>query len=110
MVRWRSDWPWWVATCAGVALIALAVSVLIAWHFHFIPLIQVLPNAAPMHRMTALEFLLAGIAICLAANGKKRTARVFAVAVLVMPSLAALEYLLRADFGIDQLLGRDDIS
>src|SRR5262245_11832850 len=110
MVRWRSDWPRWVATSAGVALVALAVAVLVAWHFHFIPLIRILPNSAPMHRMTALEFMLAGIAICLAANDKQRAARAFAVLMLIMPVLAALEYMLKTSFGIDQLLGRDYLS
>lgn len=110
MVRWRSDWPTRVATFAGAAVMALAIAVLVAWHFHFIPLIQVLPGAAPMHRITALEFILGGVAICLIANGKNRAARIFALAMLIPPVLTVFEYLLQADFGIDQLLGRDDIS
>jgi PAS domain S-box-containing protein len=88
----------------------LGAVVLVAWRFHLTSLIKILSNSAPMHRMTALEFILAGIAMYLVAKGKQRTAQVFAVAMLITPALAGLEYILSADFGIDQLLGSDYIS
>jgi PAS domain S-box-containing protein len=93
-----------------VMLIALGVSVLVAWRFHFIPIIEALPGTPPMHRQTALEFVLAGTAFCLVSSGHKRACRGLALAMLVPVVLVALEYALNLDFGIDQLLGRDDIS
>jgi PAS domain S-box-containing protein len=103
------DWPRRVAMTAGTVISALGVAVLVAWHFHFTPLMQVL-TLAPMYPMTALGFLMGGIALCLVSSGHNQAARVLALAMLIPAVLVALEYLLKADFGIDQLLGRDDIS
>jgi PAS domain S-box-containing protein len=110
MFSTQSDWPRWVAIFAGSAVSALGAAVLVAWHFHFTPVIQVLPTLAPMHPMTALEFLLGGAALFLVSIGHKHVAGVFALAMLIPAVLVALEYVLQADFGIDQLLGADDIS
>ncbi|HEX7286441.1 MAG TPA: PAS domain S-box protein [Candidatus Angelobacter sp.] len=90
---------------AGVLISGLAVAVLIGWHFHSLRLIQVLPNLAPMQRMTALGFLLSGIALLFAAAGRRRAVAVCAWIVLALSAAVCLEYALNADFGIDQLLG-----
>jgi hypothetical protein len=91
---------------AGLTVAVLSVAVLIGWHFHFIPLIQVLPTLAPMQRMTALGFMLCGIALVLAGAGRKRATAICALIVLALAGAVCLEYALGADFGIDQLLGR----
>lgn len=106
----RSNWSRIVVECTGATLSSLGVSVLVAWHFHFTPLIQVLPGMPPMHRMSALGFLLAGVALILIGTGHGQAARVFAVAMLIPSLLVALEYLLNLDFGVDQFLGPDYIS
>jgi PAS domain S-box-containing protein len=106
----RSNWSRIVVECTGATLSFLGVSVLVAWHFDFTPLIQVLPGMPPMHRTSALGFLLAGIALILIDTGQRQAARFFAVAMLIPAVLVALEYLLNLDFGVDQLLGPDYIS
>src|SRR5215472_2149932 len=70
----------------GGAAAVLGTAVLVAWHVHFIPLIQVLPGRTPTHRMTALGLLLGGMGLVLA------------------------EYVLGANFGIDELPGRDYLN
>jgi PAS domain S-box-containing protein len=110
MLAIRSEWPRRVAITAGTVVSALGVAVLVAWHFHFTPVIQVLPTLAPMHPMAALEFLLGGAALFLLGSGRRPAAGVLALAMLIPAVLVAFEYLLTADFGIDQLLARDDIS
>lgn len=105
-----SDWPKRVIQAAGLSVSALAVVVLIGWQIHSRSLIQVLPTLAPMQRMTALGFLLSGIALVLLSVGRKRPAGVGSLAVLVLAGLVCLEYALDADFGIDELLGRDSID
>ena len=92
---------------AGLSVSALAVAVLVGWYIHSRSLIQVLPDLAPMQRMTALGFLLSGVALVLLSTGRKRAAGVCGLAVFILSGAVCLEYALGADFGIDQLLGRD---
>lgn len=110
MFSFGSNWAKRVTQAAGLSVSALAVAVLVGWYIHFVPLIQVLPALAPMQRMTAVGFLLSGIALVLLSTGRKRAAGVCGLAVFVLASAVCLEYALDADFGIDQLLGRDYIN
>ncbi len=103
----RSDWPKSVMLTTGCAVAGLGTAVLVAWHVHFIPLIQALPGHTPMHRMTALGFLLSGVALVFTAAGRKRAAAALALAPLIIAVLVWFEYALGADFAIDQILGRD---
>jgi PAS domain S-box-containing protein len=79
------------------------------WYLHSVRLTQVVPMATPTQRMTALAFLLTGIALVLAAFGRKRAAAICALLVLLETVVVCLEYALNAQFGIDELLGRDYI-
>ena len=90
---------------AGAVVSVLSVAVLVGWHVHSVPLIQVLPTLTPMQRMTALGLLLSSVALILAAAGHRRTALICALFVLVEATLVGLEYVLNTSFGIDQLLG-----
>lgn len=110
MVDLPSDWTKRVTQAAGLILVGLSVAVLIAWYIHFIPLIQIVPTLAPMQRMTALCFLLSGCALILTSAGRKQATTVLALVVLILAMAVILEYALSADFGIDQLLGRDYIN
>jgi PAS domain S-box-containing protein len=62
-----------------------------------------------MQRLTAVCFLLSGIALLFLNAGRKRAVVLCAGITLLLATLVALEYALGADFGIDQLLGRDYI-
>src|SRR6476620_12484604 len=110
MVDLPSDWTKRVIQAAGLIVVCVGAAVLIAWQVHFIPLIQIFPTLAPMQRMTALSFLLSGSALILAGTGRKLATLVLALVVCILAVAVCLEYALGADFGIDQLLGRDYIN
>jgi PAS domain S-box-containing protein len=95
---------------AGGAVAGLGSAVLVAWHLHFIPLIQVLPGRTPTHRMTALGLLLGGMGLTLAAVDRKLAAGLNAALLVGMAGLVLAEYSLSANFGIDELLGRDYLN
>ena len=95
---------------AGAVVSVLSVAVLVGWHVHSIPLIQVLPTLTPMQRMTAVGLLFSSVALILAATGHRLAALVCALFVLVEATLTGLEYVLNTSFGIDQLLGPDYIN
>src|SRR5215472_573285 len=95
---------------AGGIVCALAVAVLIGWLIHSRVIVQVMPALAPMTRMSALSFLLSGIALLLLNAGHARVAAFCARVTLLLAILVCLEYALGANFGIDQVLGPDYIS
>ncbi len=95
---------------AGLLVGAFAVVVLIGWHIHSIPLIQVLPTLAPMQRMTAVGFVLCGFALVFAGTEHTRPVLICGLLVFFLSLLVCLEYVLATDFGMDELLGRDYIN
>ena len=92
---------------AGLLVVGISAAVLIGWYVHFIPLIQVIPTQTPTHRMTALAYLLSGCALILTALGRKQATAFLALVVFILAVAVCLEYVLGADFGLDELLGRD---
>jgi PAS domain S-box-containing protein len=94
---------------AGLIAGAVGVTVLVGWSLHSTLLVQVVATAAPMQRMTALAFVLSGIALVLAGEGRKQAAAICFLFVFLEAALVCLEYALSAQFGIDELLGRDYI-
>ncbi|OAI57523.1 hypothetical protein AYO50_01420, partial [Acidobacteria bacterium SCGC AG-212-P17] len=107
MVDSPSQWTKRAMMAAGLLVIALSAAVLVGWYIHFIPLIQVIPTQTPTHRMTALAYLLSGCALVLTALGRKRATGFLALVVFILAVAVCLEYVLGADFGIDEVLGRD---
>ena len=105
-----SDWTKGVRQTAGLIVVGLSAAVLISWYIRFIPLIQILPPQTPMHRMTALGFLLNGCALFFAGTRGQWITRVFALAVLILSTAVCLEYALGIDLGIDELLGPDYLN
>jgi PAS domain S-box-containing protein len=105
MFELPSYWTKSVKQTAGLIVVGLSTAVLISWYIHFVPLIQIFPPQTPMHRMTALSFLLTGCALIFAGTRGQWITRIFALAVLVFSVAVCLEYALGADFGIDELLG-----
>jgi len=102
----HTNWPRRISLAAGALSGILGLAVLVGWRMGYLPLIQVFPSvAAPMQRMTALGFLLSGVALILAAQGHRRTAAGLQLFVFVMSILVMLEYILKINLGIDELLG-----
>jgi PAS domain S-box-containing protein len=95
---------------AGAAVAGLGVAVLVAWHVHFMPLIQVLPGRTPTHRMTALGLFLGGIGQAFAAVNRRLAASLSAALLLAMSGLVLAEYVLGVSFGIDELPGSDYLN
>ncbi len=93
----------------GGAVCALALAVLVGWHLHIRSLIQISPTLAPMQRMTAIGFLLSGAALLFLSTGRRPAAAVCSAIVILQACLVCAEYALKADYGIDQLLGPDYI-
>ncbi|MBD6617329.1 hypothetical protein FNW02_16220 [Komarekiella sp. 'clone 1'] len=91
-----------------VALIGLVV--VIAWHFHLTPLVQLLPGAAPMRYNTALTFLLSGLALMTLGCKQRALAGVLSIMVAGLSLLILAQYAFTVDFGIDQLLMHDYLT
>src|SRR6476661_2418047 len=106
MAPMQANWPSRISLVAGTVSAILGAAVLAGWRLGYLPLIQVFPSvAAPMQRMTALGFLLSGLALIFAAQGRRRTAAGVQLFVHVMSLLVILEYVLGVNLGIDELLG-----
>jgi PAS domain S-box-containing protein len=107
MVDLPSDWTKRIMQGAALVVAGLGVTALIGWYLRIAALVQPFSTLTPIHRMTALGFLLSGVALLLVAKGRKRAAALCALIVLLQAVVVSIEYALGADFGIDQLLGRD---
>lgn len=102
----QANWPSRISLAAGTLSAFLGAAVLVGWGLGYLPLIQVFPSvAAPMQRMTALGFLLSGVALILAAQCHRRTSALLQLLIFVMSVLVILEYILGLNLGIDELLG-----
>src|SRR5260370_3397820 len=105
-----SDWPRYLALSIGVAVIGFGIAVLIAWHVHFIPLIQAAPGQPPTTGQAASCYVLLGAALSLLATGHRRVASVCAAIVFLLTVVIGLEYALDRDLGVDPLLGSGYIT
>jgi len=76
MVLRSTDWPRYLSLSIGVAVVCFGAAVLIAWHVHFIPLIQVGPGHPPLTRQAAFCYVMTGAALFLLATGHRRAALV----------------------------------
>ncbi|MGZ4889336.1 MAG: hypothetical protein ACXWBH_09160, partial [Candidatus Angelobacter sp.] len=101
-----TDWPSRFALITGTASGLLGLAVLVGWSEHYVPLIQISPASAPVQRVTALGFLLCGLALILMSTARRRLGVICALFPLLMAALTSLEYVFNADFGIDELLGK----
>jgi hypothetical protein len=110
MVPKSNDWPRYFAVCIGVAVMGFGIALLVAWHVHFIPLIQVAPGQPPTTRQAASCYVLLGLALSLLALGPRRVASVGAAIVLLLTVVIGLEYALDRDLWIDRLLGSGYIT
>jgi PAS domain S-box-containing protein len=105
-----SSWPRWIALWAGTASFLLGLLVLAGWSMHSILLIQILPGLAPMQRMTALSFVLCGLALCLTVTERRNAAAACALPPLLIALAVGAEYIFSVSLRIDELLGRGYIT
>jgi len=106
----RFECPKAAMMTAGCAVAALGAAVLLAWHVHFVSLIQVIPGRTPTHRMTALALLLSGASLAFTAANRKRAGILCAAVLLLIATLVLLEYAAARPLGIDELLGSDYLN
>ncbi len=85
--------------------ILLGFVVLVGWATHSLFLVQIARTLAPMQRNTAASFILAGIALLGVVLNKSRLTLVCSVITAPLAAATFLEFILHANFGIDELLG-----
>jgi CHASE3 domain sensor protein len=88
---------------AGVAVALFGLLIITSWYAHWRPIIQMLPNTAPMQFNTALCFIVSGAGLFLLTTRRADYATWLGGAVLFFTLLALLEYLTGRDFSIDQI-------
>ena len=104
------SWPGMTGALCGMLSILLGVIVLLGWAVHSPLLIQVEPDLAPMQRNTAAGFVLIGFALLGIVWSKPRLTFVTSTITSAFCVFTLFEYLLRANFGIDELLGAGYIT
>ena len=92
------------ALCGALA-VALGFVVLAGWAFHFLFLVQIAPNLAPMQRTTAVSFAASGIALMAIVMHRPRVTLIFSGIAGTLGAASLFEYLFRVNLGIDTLLG-----
>lgn len=98
------------AAVCGIISILLGCAVLTGWITHSLVLVQVAPGLAPMQRNTAASFILAGIALLGVVLNKRRLTLVCSIITAPLAAATFFEFLLHANFGIDELLGATYIT
>ena len=98
------SWPRRIGALCGVLAVMLGLVVLLGWAVHSVFLIQIASHLAPMQRDTAVSFALSGLAILATVRGRPRLIFVGSGIVGTVAGLSLLEYVLHANFGIDQFV------
>ena len=99
------SWPGITGALCGVLAILIGAIVLLGWAIHSPLLIQVAPDLAPMQRNTAASFVLIGLALLGIVWNRRKLALITSTITSALAAATVFEYLLRANFGIDELLG-----
>lgn len=94
-----------VATLTGWALVILASVIFTGWAFQIPALRTFVPGMIPTKANTAVALLLAALALV---RRDHRDRWVYSIGVVLIGAISRVEYLANSDFGIDQLLFRDD--
>jgi PAS domain S-box-containing protein len=87
---------------AGATGALSGLLIIVSWHAHWRPVLQWLPNSAPMHYNVALCFILSGAGLFLLTTSRAKIAPWLGGAGVILPLLTLLEYVTGRDFGIDQ--------
>ena len=101
-------------TGAAVAVV-VGAAVLVGWVLDIGFLRTILPNLATMKVNTAFDFVLSGVAlgllrVCAPGTRGFRLGRALAAAVVLLAGSTLVEYVWRANLGIDQLLWPDHVT
>jgi signal transduction histidine kinase len=99
------SWPRRIGALCGVLGMVLGSAVLLGWALHSGFLIQIAPNLPSMQRNTALSFALIGSALLGIVLSRPRIMFLGSSATAILAVASLLEYVLHANFGIDELLG-----
>jgi len=95
-----------LAAASGVFILALGLSVLAGWFFHFPALFQLRPEWPPVTRNAAACFVLCGLALLILVHGKPNWIVVACAGLVGAVSLLTIvEYIFGVNAGIDELLG-----
>ncbi len=99
---------------AAILMMVLALGVLVGWALEIRAITETTPGEYQMQPMTALTFLLAGLALLL--GGEEQPSRrdvilsvVLALVVAVLAGTSGLEYALNRSLGIDLALFHDEV-
>jgi CHASE3 domain sensor protein len=88
---------------AGAAVASFGLLIIASWYAHWRPILQMLPNTAPMQFNTALCFILSGAGLFLLTTSRAKIAPWLGIATAAFTLLTLLEYLTHQDFSIDQI-------
>ena len=104
------SWPGVTGAICGISAILLGAVVLLGWAIHSPILVQVAPDLAPMQRNTAVGFALIGLSLLAIVWRHRRFALIGSAITGALAAATLLEYLLHANFGIDEMLGAGYIT
>ena len=110
LLQTRTAWPRLTAAICGAVAVLLGLSVLLGWAIHSTLLIQIAPQFYPMYRNTALGVALSGLATLGILACRSRLVFICSGIVGIFAGLSLLEYLLRVDVGIDDILGITNVG
>jgi PAS domain-containing protein len=88
---------------AGVAVTLFGLLIIASWYLHWRPVLQMMPDTAPMQFNTALCFIGSGAALFLLTTRRAEHARWLGGLVLFFTLLTLLEYLTGWEVSIDQI-------
>jgi PAS domain S-box-containing protein len=100
-------WMRQTAFCLGIVVLLAGVTVLIGWQFDITGLQTIIPGFAPMNPLSAIEFILCGITVCVLFFSPSRLAReitLFISAAIIVLGLLRLMEVFGFNIPVDQIL------
>ncbi|MGE0683836.1 MAG: PAS domain S-box protein [Candidatus Binatia bacterium] len=97
-------WLTFAIIAAGGFSLVLGILVLTGWFAHIPLLVQLRPTLAPVQPNTAVLFILSGLGLLTLVTERLHLTGIAGALAVLICTLTLLEYLLHADFGIDQVL------
>jgi PAS domain-containing protein len=88
---------------AGLAVALFGLLIIAAWHAHWRPLLQLLPDTAPMQYNTAICFILLGAGLWMLTTWHPEYATLLGGAAAFLALLTLMEYVTGLNFNIDQI-------
>lgn len=92
----------YVSVVVGLINILVATLVIIGWHIHSPTLVRIFSSLTPMFYNTALCFFLSSLALIAVSHKRSKLALLNSMIILLVSFLTLLEYILGANFGIDE--------